>query len=667
MLYIDDLSSGKKWASGVTEEHFDMEAYGVNEKNMMNFRSLFSFDYVDTTNNVGRPQTSFSESETGTVAAEKLADGVRLTYNFARLGIEITTEFVLEDGRLHALIPADGIRESGNNVVLTVDILPFMGAADRFVEGYILVPQGCGALVRFDTFLESPDVAPMQFGVYGRKLVSNWDYWANAATGSGYYEALLPLYGVRHRDAAFLAVAEGGKFDSVISVVPGSDALPLTYACFRFTMRYQFDVMLSNLSGQNATVAVRTDRSRIERDCGITFTFLSGEDACYSGMAREYRSYLLENGTLKNATLDGEMPLGVEFFMGALEQRPLGDVYIPMTTYSQAAEIVGMLQELGVGRMDVSLNAWHKGGYAEWLLPSNLNPERRLGGKSGFVEMSAALSEKGIPLYARVNYMLPGYQNYKYSHRSDQVLRGSGVQTYILRASAGLRLLNRELNGFSKLGSGVMFEQAGLYLYHDYTRNGGLIPRSEVASDMLAQFKAVTDAGLQAAVEGANDYLLSSVSRIYDMPIVDGGYALFDEAVPFLPMVIHGSIPYTANAGNLFYNHSTQILTWVEFGAMPFYQLMWEHPNDLKYTDANWLFSGKASDWAGQAAEVYLDMNDRLGTVWGRQMLSHERPMPGVARIEYDGGYSVIVNYNETEVVVDGFVVPALDYKVVRQ
>ena len=374
LLTVEDLVSGKVWMSGATEDRFDFETAGLSDGNKSNYRSLFSFTYVDVANNRATPQTRYSETENATVIAERIADGTRLTYSFARIGITFTLEFLLEkDGKLIARLPANGIQESGTNVVLTFDMLPFIGAADRFVNGYILVPQGCGALVRFDEYLERPDVAPMEFGVYGRKRVSSWDYWANSATQFGYYDALLPLYGVRHGETAFLAVAENGEFDATISLMPGTDTLPLTYASFRFTQRYQFEVMLSNLSGGNATFATKTDRTRMERDCTVSFTFLNGDDASYSGMARNYRARLLEEGVLSHAALDGEMPLGIEFFMGAdegnRERFVMGNTFVPMTTYSQAAEIVQQLLDLGVNRMDVSLNAWYKGGYGGWRCP----------------------------------------------------------------------------------------------------------------------------------------------------------------------------------------------------------------------------------------------------------------------------------------------------------
>jgi len=74
-----------------------------------------------------------------------------------------------------------------------------------------------------------------------------------------------------------------------------------------------------------------------------------------------------------------------------------------------------------------------------------------------------------------------------------------------------------------------------------------------------------------------------------------------------------------------------------------------------------------AEDWAGRAAETYLEMKDKLAEVWGRQMLSHERPLPGVVRSVYDGGAVVYINYNDMDAWIDGLSVPALDYKVVMR
>ena len=666
---IEDLASGKTWQTGVTGNQLDLEAAGLAGTAWENnYRSLYSFVYVDTSNNRARPQTIYSESESAQLIAEKIQDGARLTYVFGRIGITVVVEAFLQGGRLALRIPADGIVESGTNVVLTIDLAPFMGASNQFSEGYVLLPVGSGAVVGFGSFIERPGVSPMEFGIYGRKYVWPWDYINNSATEQGYYEALLPLYGINTGDTGILAVAYEGAFDASIMVTPATDTLPLTNVCFRFTMRYQFDVMLSNLSGGSATFMTQTDRERIMRDCVVTIEFLSGKDADYSGMARIYRKSLQEQGMLPSVPLTGEMPLGLEFFMGAQEGRTFGNVYIPMTTYSQAADIVKLLVALGVEDMDVSLNAWARGGYGRY--PSLLKPESKLGGRAGFINLSNMLEANGIPLYARINYVRADGGNSGFSQRNDVVLEGSGIQNrrfnmFILRASAANRMFNRGLRAFSGLGAGVVFEQAGLYLYHDYNRSGILSPRSETAIDIKALLSSASNAGLAVAMEGANGYLLSGVTRIYDMPIHNGGYILFDESVPFLSMVLHGLIQYTANPGNLFYNESKQFLTWVEYGAMPFYQLTYEHPQELKYTEANWLFSGMADDWAHRAANRYMQMKERLGVLWGRQMLSHFRPVPGVARMEYEGGYMVYINYNDESVAIDGLVLAPLDFLVV--
>ena len=99
---------------------------------------------------------------------------------------------------------------------------------------------------------------------------------------------------------------------------------------------------------------------------------------------------------------------------------------------------------------------------------------------------------------------------------------------------------------------------------------------------------------------------------------------------------------------------------------MPYFMLTEENAENLKYTDANWLYSSVYSQWGPRAVEVINRMKERLSCVWNSEMVRHEKlNSQEVYRIEYANGKVVYVNYTSSDYVYGDVTIPATDYVVV--
>jgi frataxin-like iron-binding protein CyaY len=146
-IAVKDKRNGYIWFSSAAERyHFEKS----NEywKNYMS--TLLAINYTDLEKNTVGQVKDFLTNKTAQISAEELKNGLRLNCNIDKLSIEIAIEFVLDGDSLLICIPADSISENGNLAIVSIEVLPFFGAADRNTDGYVLFPDGSGAIMRYN-------------------------------------------------------------------------------------------------------------------------------------------------------------------------------------------------------------------------------------------------------------------------------------------------------------------------------------------------------------------------------------------------------------------------------------------------------------------------------------------------------------------------------------
>ena len=74
----------------------------------------------------------------------------RVEYTFQELGIRIPLVYTLKEDCLQVSIDVAGIDEGNENRIVSIALLPYFGAADQTVNGYLFIPDGCGAVAEFN-------------------------------------------------------------------------------------------------------------------------------------------------------------------------------------------------------------------------------------------------------------------------------------------------------------------------------------------------------------------------------------------------------------------------------------------------------------------------------------------------------------------------------------
>lgn len=660
-LMIEDKRNGFIWTSFVSDDYYDTDKLNDIWKN--NIKSLFTLEYIKLNINNFTPSESSSAELKADITTEKVDNGINIYYDFTDIEIKLELQIRLEDYALSIKVPIDGIEEYGEMGLVSINMLPFLGAANNEEDGYVFYPDGSGAISYFSS--NQGPASRHSWHIYGyQEMDLDFTTWLDKVE---VYDAALPVFGMKRGHNGFIAIMEEGEYDGIIHYEPSRRPLLLNRIYSQWIYRRTYMATLSN-----ASMLKKMEQEIIPWDKQITYIFLADENADYSGMANAYRQRLLETGRLSSRIEEGEpIPLALNLFMGIKEKRVLLDKFIAMTSFEQGMDIIQRFNDHNIQNMKINLLGWTKDGYG--VYPSKINPHRALGGRKGLKQLADYVSSKGYQLFLQDNYIdaskgVRGFSPNKdgVKQRNTLVVSNLYSNSFLYNAQVAFnRLIGKifpRLNSYDI--SGIAFDKIGSMIYYDF-HDRYPMTRKDTAETWLDMMKVSVDNFGAAAVVGGNEYVFEYADWLLDIPSKDSGYFITDEAVPFYQMVVHGSIPYSGEPVNLFYDPKVQKLKMIEYGYIPFYELTYETPEALKYTDYNELFTSYYEDWIDDAVEFYKELNEKLGDTWNQHIIKHEKVIDDVYKVSYQNGVTVYVNYRKEAIKIDGYQIDGVDYIVV--
>lgn len=654
---LKNKATGYSWSSHIPESYYNPEDFSQTQRAGM--ASMLTLYYSDLKNDSRQlPAVNCTKTVSG------IPGGAVFQFVFTQVGITLAVEVTLDEQGLHARIPFESIQEEGKYAVTSVELLPYFGATAANDGGYMVYPDGSGALTYFNQDKIIRDLRA-KLSVYSPEQT---DIDAIAQNREdGIQPLMLPVFGLARADGnAFVGMIDAGEADSTINLAfPG-----LLVDLYRIGTEFKYRKRYAYETAEGEEI-ITIDKAIIRQDCGITFVPLDGEDADYSGMAAACRRWLLDTGRMVPVSSGDQMPLALDLFMGILEERMIFNQYIGMTTFDQARAILEGLREAGADHMVVTLVGSGGKGYGVYTDRSIASD---LGGKGGLKKLAAYAGECGIPLLLEQDYLQAVEGQSGFSKRSDVLYKPNGViitdakmTRYLLTPQVSAAQFVRDAAGWKKLGiSGVRFAGMGRTVYAN-SAVSQILDRSQTAG----YWQGILDYSRKelgfSAVQGGGQYVLRSADMLTDIPMTGSGYPYTDAYIPFYQMVVHGSIPYTGEAFNSFYDKQQQKLKAMEYGVLPYYELTYQDTALLRNTDYSDLFTSRYEDWRNEATAVYQEFSEALDGIWKAAMIRHERITDTLVRVTYDNGAVLLLNYDEAAPAqVDGVEILPLDYKVIR-
>lgn len=562
----------------------------------------------------------------------------------------------------------------------SIEILPYFGASPAGSDGYLFIPDGSGALV--DTTV--PQGLNYRKEVYGQdKTVEPGDK-VFLQDKVNQEQIHLPVFGIKDEDTGFLAIIEGGDAFSRINARMAGRVIPYNRLYSDFVVQPYGQIELEEVGrserGGDKMIHVFPDELPRE-DIQIRYTFLEGSDANYSGMAKSYREYLLQNGVLPEHNLTGDIPFHLHLKGAVPKLYPVMGVSWrvsePMTRYNEVITVTEDFRDLGIENIDVRYTGWMKGGI-EHRFPANLRLENNLGTRDEFMNIAEAeiFSEnENVDFFPDVR-MLELYPTRGFRVRRDASERLNRDYAFYELTEGGERRYNLSPGRLEYVLAGFMDEYEKLEIGNLSLRDLGSGLNSDFAEgenyDRISARNIIMDSftdlagsrNMNLMVSGANKYALPFTRDVVTMPLNATEFRLVSDSVPFYQMVVHGSMNYVGEPLNFSDEIRREVLRMVEGGSYPSFLLTFEDSLELKNTDYDYLYTTQYQQWIKQAEDIYREVNEVLKQVRGEYIREHQKLEEGLFLVEYENNKGIIVNYNKQEKEYEDIVVAPESFSI---
>lgn len=619
-----------------------------------------------------RSTTTLRSTGDGKVKVKDTSNGVKITYSFHKAGITIPVTYTLEDDYLEARIETDEIEEEDTSqtgkLVTSLSLMSNFGAASDQEDGYFVIPDGSGALIRYNNGKTS---AKSYTGyVYGTDLTAV-PLQQPAVTEQVY----LPMYGIVNSDSAMMVVCtEGDSNAKLTASVSGQSKSSYNICGFDFTLR---DSDSYYMSGDNSTALTVFEDGDIKTDAvALRYYPLETEDTPdYSDVANAYRNYLTEEQGVTSTVSSADAGLYLNFYGGTEKEKSILGIPVTLknslTTFAQAEDILTDLTADGVSPEDIRVQYynWTNAGITG-KVDLKAKPAGCLGGKGDWEDLMDYADQNGITIYPAVDNQTFASGSGYYTFTDTTVrISGSYARIYqynlaygnqssaekplsLLSPAAFSEIYEKLTGNFTEKNlSTVSLGSMTSALYGDYGKKE--ICRDKAQEILTQSYQQITDADIAMLADTANAYALPYVQELTDVPLQSSGYDVFDEDIPFYQMVMHGLKPYASTAVNASATPEETVLLSIATGSSLHYDMIGEETSELKDTVLDGLYYASADDWKDNAAQSYAFAKAVTAGLGDQQITGYVRE-GDVITTTYENGTVTEVDLAAQTVTVDG-------------
>ncbi len=551
-------------------------------------------------------------------------------------------------------------------------VYPFMGYSRAGEgQGYMIIPDGQGAVVGFEDN-EGRYATPYDKQVYGVNIGMEDQFLSEDRVQAE--DVIMPVFGMVHTDSqiAVLGVIEQGDIAARIQAYPnGVRNLPFDWVTAKYTLRFVFNQPMGPSAGN---VATRTEK---RRDVDILQHFLleCGDKASYAGLAVAYRDYLVANNTFAQAD-DRAFDVQLDFLGIERENYILGKQDVVMTTFEQAAAIIDELTEGGVGAMNVTYRGWQADGLTGGVPTDSFSVAKSIGGKSGLKELAAKAAEMNIPFGLEADVLSLNVETHPAltfsalkkitSQTWSRPTFGKVYDTlYYCNPTTSENAAEKLLKSMEAEGiTGVSFTGITQVLTDYFHKD-----KYHDTSEMAAIYTGIVDDAndrFTTTLISPNAYLWQYADVINDIPVAGSDYTYTDAEIPFLTIALSGQIPYYLEYTNFQANTHEFFLHLVEQGARPSFLLTWEDPIELQNTNSSSIYSSRYELYRDMIMQWYADLSVLFAAVGEDGMIMDHVRVGDMARVTWDNGTQVYLNFGDQPGEMDGVTLEKLSFKVVN-
>ena len=589
----------------------------------------------------------------------------------------ITMTYRLDGDDLVVEVPLKELEYKSDYPIYTISPLPYFGAGDKMEEGFMVVPEGGGALINFNNGKVSQN--SYYANIYG------WDMCLSRKAVVHNTRASYEVFGISDTSDSFICVMEGGKsYAAVTADIAGkTNSYNYVNSVYSICQREQYDV------GDIANSEIYKYIDELPDEV-LSQRYRFVDSGSYVDMAKDYAGYLHDRyGQYLALNDDKSTPVAVEIVgavdkvkqvMGVPVSKPL-----KLTTYSEAEGMIKELRDDGIDNLSVKYSGWCNGGVAQKIL-KKARTINSLGSKKDLQQLANTSKDLGVDLYlngvTQYEYksnIIHGFFSYRdaakriskeraemfqYSHVTYAAREGA-ESYYLLHTDLAQKMSDNIVDYSAKVGAGVSFEDDGNDLSADYYKKKPY-SREAVLKLQEDRFKVINDGGQKIMINQGNDYAIPYSSFVTNMDLRGNDYTILDECIPFYQLAIHGYIDYASESINICGDDLEEILRCAEYGAGLQFTVMNESSFALQKTLYTEYYGADFAAWHDRLVSIYKRYDAELGHTFNQEMSGHNNISDTLSCTEYADGTKVYVNYDYIDAEADGITIPARDYVVVR-
>lgn len=610
------------------------------------------------------------------IKIDTLVNGFLAHIDFTNVKIKFDLQVYLEGNDLVVEIPYDSIVEydpklfeAGNKDVLINEILiyPFLGAIEKADNGYIVIPDGSGAIVSLN---EVPKYrlnysAP----VYGKDLgfTETTEVTSlNVTMIKPLARITLPIYGIIHEvdNTGLLVISESGANYATYNYVSRDVTTPYYQSYFTYSYRTAYKQFQSRVDKNQHILGFQRVPNIF--DLKQRYVLLDGNEANYVGLAKTYRDYLVKNNELKDRIQEPQYRTKFDIIGNEIEQGILWNKNVPTTQYEDVVKIIKEVQTLGLTKLDVTYKAFAKG-----KMSYRFDVMGRLGGNNDFKDMLDFFDKEDIDFSYYVDYI----RTYKQSKHTAMRLNRKAMQElnysymfayyYINNTIELPELIEKDLKKYHKYDITELaldgFKDA-LYTHTDKKRNVHFSVENQTA--IYEALQILQDNNIRTSIYNPDAYLYRYVNKYLDAPLSSSELLFVTATIPLVELIVSGYLPLYAPYLNFTSSETDTLLRLVEYGVNPCYVLSGENTYKLKYTNSSNIYVSNIASLKERIKTYDEFLQPALSSISGYELVNHYFYQSGVTVSTFSNGITVIVNYNDYDVQYNGLNIPARGYQV---
>lgn len=638
-------------------------------------------------------------------------------------GFTVPVKYLIQGNTFKVEVMFDEMVYPANVEVTRIDVLPnFASCLDKDVtDGYIFVPDGSGAIININKSDRRTTGLTMQLlEVTKDEALSRLK--VTAIREIPYYEkAIMPVFGMKQDDNAVMCIIERGYELSYINAyLPDADGQSQYNQAYASIYPVaEDDIFYSSGSSSSIVVfpkvEVSAEKKKIDpktleevikmqtdnycrlpaTNYVIRYSFLSGDDANYSGMANYFRNYLIKTYNLDKIDAESNTPFYTDIY-GAIDKKisiagfPFNSKYA-LTTFDEAEIIANTLKDAGIPNISMRYLGIVNGGFVS-TYPRKFNVVRSLGNDKGYVNFLADMKELGVDVIPDIDithvYKDKLFDGFTPTKDAVETLGMQQSIIYDLNVATGIKdnyndieyyhprwaisptkyteLFEHMMTLLDKFDNkNISFGSVGAKMTADYD-DDMIVDRTQTSRLLASELSKYKENGYKVTVERGNFYTLPYVSTVLNIPLTSSFFRIEDYEVPFVQMVLHGLVYYTGEPLNVTQDARYTILKCLEYGSNVYARFMYEEDSVLKNTYFVNLYSLHYSNWIEESSEIYETVDSIMADIQDQYIVNHERLAENVYMSTYEDGTKIVVNYGNESYSENGISVAGRDYLVIK-